>query len=54
MLGTIIFIVVGVILVTLIGLWLFGEHWHPLLRSTWRFMRQAGLGRMLNGSGLHA
>jgi ferredoxin len=53
MLGTIILIVVGVILVTLIVLWLFGEQWHPLRRSTWLFMRQEGLRRILNGSALH-
>jgi len=53
MLGTIILIVVGALLVTVIVLWLYGEQWHPLRRSTWRFMRQVGLRRILNGSGLH-
>ena len=53
MLGAIIFIVVGVLLVTVIVLWLYGEHWHPLRRSTWRFMRQVGLRQILNGSALH-
>ena len=53
MLGTIILIVVGALLVTVIVLWLYGEHWHPLRRSTWRFMRQVGLQRILNGSALH-
>lgn len=53
MLGTIILIVVGALLVTVIVLWFYGEHWHPLRRSTWRFMRQVGLRRILNGSGLH-
>jgi ferredoxin len=54
MLGTIIFIVVGVILVSLIVLWLYGEQWHVLRPSTWRLMRQVGFRRILNGSALHA
>ncbi len=53
MLGTIILIVVGAILVTFIVLWLSGEHWHPLRRSSWVFIRQVGLRRILNGSALH-
>ena len=53
MLGTVVLIVVGAILVTMVVLWLFGEQWHPLRRSTWLFMRQAGLRKILNGSGLH-
>ena len=53
MLGTIIIIVVGVLLAAVLVFWLFGEHWRPLLPSTWRMMREAGLRRFLNLSGLH-
>ena len=53
MIGTIILIVVGTLLVTGIVLWLYGEQWYPFRRSTWRFMRQAGLKRIFNGSALH-
>ena len=54
MLGTIILIVVGLLLVTGLVLWLFGERWYPLRPSTWRFMCEAGLRRFLNLSALHA
>jgi len=50
---TIVLILVSIIILGL-GLWLHGERWHPLRRSTWAFMRQAGLRRILNGSALHA
>jgi Pyruvate/2-oxoacid:ferredoxin oxidoreductase delta subunit len=53
MLGTIILIVVGALLVTMLVLWLFGERWRPLRPSTWRFMREAGFRRFLNLSALH-
>lgn len=51
--GIIILIVVGVLLVTVLVLWLFGERWRPLRPSTWRMMREAGLRRFLNLSSLH-
>ena len=54
MLSTIILIVIAIIVVSGLGLWLFGERWHPLRRSSWLFLRQAGLGSILNGSALHA
>jgi len=54
MLGTVILIVVGVLLVTLLVLWLFGERWRLLRPSTWKVMREAGLRRFLNLSALHA
>ena len=54
MLGTIILIVVGALLVTALALWLFGERWWPLRPSTWKFMGEAGLQRLLNLSALHA
>jgi Pyruvate/2-oxoacid:ferredoxin oxidoreductase delta subunit len=53
MLGTIIFIVIAIILATVLGLWLYGERWYPLRPSTWKFMRQAGLQRILDGRALH-
>ena len=52
--STIVLIVVAIIIVAGLGLWLYGERWHPLRRSTWAFMRQAGLRRILNGSAIHA
>ncbi len=54
MLSTIIVIAIAFILAGAIGLWLYGERGYPLRRSTWAFMRQAGLRRTLNGSALHA
>jgi len=54
MVGMIILIVGGVLMIGVLTLWLFGERWHPLRRSTWRFLREGGLGRLLNGSALHA
>jgi ferredoxin len=53
MLSTIIFIIIGIILVGGVGLWLYGERWRPLRLSTWNMMREAGLRRFLNLSGLH-
>lgn len=47
-------ILVGSLLLTILALWLFGERWRPLRRSTWRFLREGGLRRLLNGSALHA
>ena len=53
MLSTIIFIIIAIILVGGVGLWLYGERWRPLRPSTWKFMREVGLRRLLNLSGLH-
>jgi len=53
MLSTIIHIIIAIVLVGGVVLWLYGEHWKPLRFSTWRFMREAGLRRLLNFSGLH-
>ncbi len=47
-------VVAGALLLTLLALWLFGERWRLLRRSTWRFLREGGLRRLLNGSALHA
>ncbi|NOZ30097.1 MAG: 4Fe-4S ferredoxin [Chloroflexi bacterium] len=47
-------VVAGALLLALLALWLFGERWRLLRRSTWRFLREGGLRRLLNGSALHA
>jgi ferredoxin len=44
MLATIVLLTVGAVLVLLAGLWLFGERWRPLRPSTWRSMREGGIG----------
>lgn len=48
MLGTVILIVVGALLVTVLAIWLFGERWWPLRPSTWKVIREGGLRRFLN------
>jgi len=48
MLGTIILIVVGALLVTVLAIWLFGERWRPLRPSTWKIIREGGLRGFLN------
>jgi ferredoxin len=50
MLSTLILIFLGLILVVVFGLWLFGERWRLLRSSTWRSMRAGGL----NFDALHA
>jgi ferredoxin len=50
MLSTLILIFLGLILVVVSGLWLFGERWRLLRSSTWRSMRAGGL----NFDALHA
>ena len=40
--------------VALGALWVFGERGHVLRRSTWRFMREMGWRRVLNGDFFHA
>ena len=54
MLWIILGIVLGIPLVTAVALWLFGERWRPLRRSTWKMIREGGLRRFLNiGNLLH-
>lgn len=48
MLGTMIFIVIGALLVIMLALWLFGERWRLLRRSTWKGLRAGGLRSLLN------
>jgi len=52
--GTVVHVVVGSLLIAALTLWLFGERWRLLRRSTWRFLREGGLRRLLNGDALHA
>ncbi len=51
--GTIIYVIVGVLLLMLLVLWLFGERGRPMLPSTWKTMRAGGLRGFLNLSGFH-
>jgi NAD-dependent dihydropyrimidine dehydrogenase PreA subunit len=53
MLLTIILIIIAIVLVGGVALWLYGERWRPLRPSTWKMMREGGLRRFLNLSGLH-
>ena len=50
----IVLILVGSLLLATLTVWLFGERWRPLRLSTWRFLREGGLRRLLNGSAIHA
>lgn len=50
--GTISIIIV-VILIIILSIWLFSERWRPLRPSTWKFMNEAGLRRILNLQALH-
>ena len=53
MLGNIILITAAALVATVVIVWLYGERWRPLRPSTWRMMREAGLRRFLNLSGVH-
>ncbi len=44
----------GTVGAAMIFIWLYGERWRPLRPSTWKFMREAGFGRILNLSVLHS
>lgn len=46
-------IFIGVILIIILGIWFFGERWRPLRPSTWKFMKDAGLRRILNLQAFH-
>lgn len=54
MLRTLIFVVIGVLLAGILGLWLWGERGRPFRVSTWRFLREGGFKRFFNFSFLHA
>lgn len=53
MIGAISLIVVGVVLVAVLGLWLFGERWRLMRRSSRLGLRENGLWRVLNGQAIH-
>ena len=46
-------IIIGVILIIILGTWFFGERWRPLRPSTWKFMKEGGLRRILNLQTIH-
>jgi ferredoxin len=51
---TIFFAFIGPVLFASLVLWLLGEHWRLLLKSTRSFMRELGVRRALSLDGLHA
>jgi Pyruvate/2-oxoacid:ferredoxin oxidoreductase delta subunit len=51
--GTIALIVGGCLLGALALLWLIGERWRPMRRSTWRFIRAGGWRRFFKLTTLH-
>jgi len=53
MFGTILLIALGVLLVTMLGLWVFGERGRLLRPSTWKALRTIGLHNLLNLNALH-
>ena len=52
-LGSIILIMLAAVLPTVLVLWLYGERWGPMGRSTWAMIRESGLRRLLNLSAVH-
>jgi len=46
-------IIIGIILIVIISIWFFGERWRPLRPSTWKFMKEAGLWRIITLQALH-
>ena len=53
MLETLMFVVFGILVLALFGLWLFGERGSLLRPSTWEGMKQAGWRNVLNLKALH-
>ncbi len=51
--GAIVVIVIPVVLTGLVGLWLVGERWRLIRRSTWTMIRQMGLRQFLDFSAAH-
>ena len=47
-------VAIGIACVLLITLWLYAERWRPLRSSTWRYLREVGLGRLFSHKTLHA
>jgi Pyruvate/2-oxoacid:ferredoxin oxidoreductase delta subunit len=54
MLGSIMLMIIGLFLLLVLSLWLFGERWRLLLPSTIKSMKENGLQRLLNFKALHA
>ena len=54
MLGTIVMIIIGLILLSLLAFWLVAERDKLLLPSTWQAMKENGLKRILNFKALHS
>jgi len=54
MIGNITFIIIGLFLLLVLFLWLFGERWRLLRPSTRKFMKEYDLKRILNLQGPHA
>ena len=53
MLEIIILVIAGTILAVVLMLWLVGERWRLLRRSTWTSLRAGGLRNLLNFRSLH-
>ncbi len=53
MLETIIIIIAGALLLTVMALWLFGERWRLLLPSTLKIIQENGVRRVINLNALH-
>jgi Fe-S-cluster-containing hydrogenase component 2 len=53
MMVRILLTVAGLVLFLLMILWLYGERWRLMRRSTWRWIREGGLRRFLSLSTLH-
>lgn len=53
MIGTIMTILIGALLLTVLIFWLIGERGHLMLPSTWAGMRAGGLRSLLNLNALH-
>jgi Pyruvate/2-oxoacid:ferredoxin oxidoreductase delta subunit len=53
MLGTILVIIIGLILLSMLGFWLVGERGKLLRPSTWKTMKELGLKRIFNLQSLH-
>lgn len=52
--GSIAFLAVAILFVSMVLFWLYAERWHPLRPSTWAVMRKTGWRSVLNLSAVHA
>ena len=53
MIRTILLVILGVLLIAVACLWIFGERGRLLFVSTWQGLRAGGLGNLLNLKSLH-